>query len=66
MTKQEVDNCIVELLRMETGPSLNQMLTDDQFLVEFWVYQKSGAILDENTILREAINHIKKKVGFYN
>jgi hypothetical protein len=66
MTKQEVDKCIVELLRMEAGPYLNQMLKDEQFLVEFWVYQKSGAILNENTILSEAINHIKKKVGYYN
>jgi len=56
----------VELLRTEAGPYLNQMLKDEQFLAEFWVYQKSGAILDENTILREAIKHIKKKVGYYN
>jgi hypothetical protein len=60
MTKQEVDKCIVFILRMEADAQLNRTTSDEQFLDALWKYQKSGAILKEETLINEVILILQK------
>lgn len=66
MTKQEVDSCIVFMLRLEADAQLNFILSDSQFLQEMWAFQKSGAKLKEDTLLRDAITYMRRKYIIYN
>jgi hypothetical protein len=60
MTKQEVDRKIISMLRIVADAKLNETTTDEQFLAAMWFYQKSGAILNEKTLLRDVIRSMVK------
>jgi hypothetical protein len=57
---RQVENCIVSMLRMEADAHLNRTTTNKEFLDALWRYQKSGAVLNEETLLREVILTLQK------
>jgi hypothetical protein len=60
MTKQDIDKCIVFMLRMEADAQLNRTTSDEQFLEGLWKYQKSGVVLHEETLLKDVIISMQK------